>query len=439
MEPWGGSDGAPEYPTLARVAATARRWWWALLVGALAGAVLALVAGGSGAPTYSASVRMLVGPIGGEYSVIRAAGQQAQTYADLATSRPVLDATLARLRSSQPPDDLRRRTEASANDVTRLLTITVTADRAAAAARTANALAAELQRVTHADRPIPGGELRVIDAAQPPGAPATRRNGALVLVATLAGLLAALAIVVVLDSTRRLIATESELAAAIPVPLLGSRNRIDVAALLGAGRRCVVVAGVQDDGSGARGALALAEAMVAAGARVVIADAGGRVSWLIHLDGRPGLVEALAGRAGVRRAADIEAMIVEHGPQLAVLPHGRGEVGRVDTKRAARLLRALEPEADAIVISAPPIATLVGATTWGAAADGVVLAVQRHGVSDEAVRRAAEVLARADVAVLGTMLVPGAKLARTWHPMRGAARATATPAPSTERLPELQA
>ena len=44
MEPLGGSDAAPEYPTLARVAATARHWWWALVIGALAGAALALAA-----------------------------------------------------------------------------------------------------------------------------------------------------------------------------------------------------------------------------------------------------------------------------------------------------------------------------------------------------------------------------------------------------------
>ena len=425
MEPWGGTDGAPEYPSLARVAATARRWWWALLLGALAGAALALAAGGSGGPTYRASVRMLVGPIGGEYSVIRAAGQQAQTYADLVTSRPVLDATLRRLRSAQSPDELRRNTQARANDVTRLLTVTVTSDRAAGAARTANALAAELRLVTHADKPVAGGELRVIDAAEPPSMPAARRGTALVFVAALAGLLAVLTIVLVLDLTRRFVGTDDELAAAIPVPFLGRRNRIDIAALL------AVVAGVEDDGSGARGTLALANAMVATGARVVIVDAGGRVTWLLRLDGRPGLVETL----GAPGAPDVGGLMVEHGSQVSVLPHGRGETGSVDPARAARLLRSLTREADAVVVSAPAVATAAGCVAWGAAADGVVLAVRRDAVSDDAVRRAAEILARSDVMVLGSMLVRGARLARTWRPDESAA----TPAPATDRLQELQA
>jgi capsular polysaccharide biosynthesis protein len=431
VEPWGGTDGAPEYPSLTRVAATARRWWWALLLGAVAGAALALVAGGSGGPTYRSSVRMLVGPIGGEYSVIRAAGQQAQTYADLATSRPVLDATLRRLHSSQSPDELRRNTQARANDVTRLLTVTVKADRAAAAAGTANALAAELQRVTHADEPIAGGELRVIDAAQPPAAPATRRATALVFVAALAGLLAVLAIVLVLDLTSRFIGTDDELAAAIPVPVLSRRNRIDVAALLAADHRRVVVAGVQDDGSGARGTLALANSLVATGARVVIVDAGGRVTWLLHLDGRPGLAEAL----GAPDAPGVGALIVESGPGFAVLPHGRGELGRNDPKRAAQLLRSLTREADAVVVSAPAVATVAGCVAWGAAADGVVLAVRRDAVPDDAVRRAAEILARSDVTVLGSMLVRGARLARTWRPEEH----PETAAPASDRLQELQA
>lgn len=455
MEPWGGSDGAAEYPNINRVAATARRWWWALLLGALAGAALALAAGGSSGSTYQASARLLVGPIGGEYSVIRAAGQQAETYADLVTSRPVLDATLRRLGSRQTSAQLRRNAQARADQVTRLLTITVSSSRPDAAANTANALAAELQRATQTDHPIAGGELQVIDPAQPPTAPQTQRDGALVLVAALAGLLGMLALVLVADLSRGLIATADELGAAIPVPVLGQvgrrrlgrRRAIDVVGLVAPNRERVVVAGVQDRRSGALAALALADALVAAGARVVLVDADttGRsqsLSWRLRLDRRPGLAEALVAPPIGSQAPDLDALIVARGPRLGVLPHGDGErAGSVNIKRVARLLRRLGREADVLVISAPPTSSSAFAAL-GSVADGVVLAVPRHRASTAGVHNAAEVLARMDVPVLGTLLVRATSFRRRVRAPRGQPRAPvdapATIVPAGDRLAELQ-
>lgn len=454
MEPWAGSDGAAEYPNLNRVAATARRWWWALLLSAVAGAALALAAGASSGSTYQASARLLVGPIGGEYSVIRAAGQQAETYADLATSRPVLDATLRRLGSQQTSAQLRRRAQARADQVTRLLTITVTSSQPVAAANTANALAAELQRATQTDHPVAGGELRVIDPAQPPPAPQMKRDGALVLVAALAGLLAMLALVLVVDLSRGLIATADELGAAIPATVLGQVGRrlgptrpIDVAGLVATSRARVVVAGVQDRSSGALAALALADALVAAGARVVLVDADSTarsrsLSWRLRLDERQGLAEALAAPAIGPQAPDLDALTVARGPRLAVLPHGRGEhAGSVNIKRAVRVLRRLGREADVLVISAPPTSSSAF-VRWGTVADGVVLAVRRHRSSSAGVQNAAEVLAGLDVRVLGTLLVRATPLRRRRRAPRGQGRAPvdvpATIVPSGDRLPELQ-
>jgi Mrp family chromosome partitioning ATPase len=277
-----------------------------------------------------------------------------------------------------------------------------------------------------------------------------------VLLAGLAGLLGVLALVLVLDLTRRLIATEEELAAAIPVPVLGTVRRrsrlaqthVEVAGLLAADRRSVVVAGVQDEGSGARGALALAGALTAAGAHVVIIDAGaGRgsasLSWLVRLDDRPGLLEALAAPISGTRAADLEALTVADGPQLQVLPRGRRErAGRVDPRRAERLVRRLGRAADMVVVSGSPTSALSGAATWGGVSDGVVLAVRRHRTSRDAVREAAEALARADVDVLGTLLVVqtafGARPRRRRRAARAPATAPATLTPATDRLRELQ-
>lgn len=418
MEPFGGNEGSPEYPDLARIGATASRWWWALLLGAALGAALALAAGSSGGSTYQASTRLLVGSNGATYSELRAAGQQAETDADLATSHPVLAATRLRLGTAIPLAQLRKDVSAGADSVTRLLTITARAKHPVAAAELANTVAAELRRQTRTADPATGGQLEVVEAARVPTEPEAKSAGTLVVVAALAGLLAALAIVVVLDLSRRLIATEDELAATVAAPFLGTVGRrraglVGAATLLAEQREHVVVAGIHDDGAGAQSALALAAALSAGGSHVVVVDAdtdadvgaGSLTRWL-SLEQRPGLAEALAAPPSGRGAADLEVLLVRKGARIAVLPRGRRELGRrVDPDRVERLLRRLGRQADIVVISAPAAGGLTGAVAWAQVADGVVLALRRHHASRDQARQAVDLLQRSGAPVIGTLLV----------------------------------
>src|SRR5437762_1092616 len=93
-----GAHDRREYPGLASIAASARHRWWLLLGGLLAGAALATVSSASAEADYQASTKLLVGPIGAEYPVLRAAGRPAEPDVDRATSEPVLRAMRARLR-----------------------------------------------------------------------------------------------------------------------------------------------------------------------------------------------------------------------------------------------------------------------------------------------------------------------------------------------------
>jgi tyrosine-protein kinase len=407
VEPWAASDAEPEYPDLARILATAARWWWALLLGALVGAAAALAVGGHAAATYEASTRLLVGPIGGEYQVLRAAGQQAATDADLATSEPVLRATRARLATPRSVAQLRGDVVATADDVTRLLTITARADRPAPAAATANALAAELTRLTRAEDPAHGHELSVIEPAQAPSAPIHTRSGALVAIAALAGLLAALTLVVLADLTRGRLATENELAAASSAPVLGTVGRdgvslIGAAALLGARHARIVVAPIEDDGTGARAARALAEALAAGGSRVLLVDADPgphAVSRALGLDSLPGLSEAMAHPGVMRGAAELGALIVSRGARIDVLPRGHAAL---DPDRARGLLVSLGRRADVIVIAAPR-ATGLAAVGWAHLCDGAILAARRSHATRDRVGAAVELMTGAGCVVLGTV------------------------------------
>ena len=194
-----GAHDRREYPGLASIAASARHRWWLLLGGLLAGAALATVSSASAEADYQASTKLLVGPIGAEYPVLRAAGRQAETYVDLATSEPVLRAMRARLRADGIPAPPPAQVSAQADDVSRLLTITAQAGSPRLAAASANALAAALQMTTRTRGSAVSRALTVLVPAAAPAAPVGKRSKVLVAIAALAGLLGSLTLVVVLD------------------------------------------------------------------------------------------------------------------------------------------------------------------------------------------------------------------------------------------------
>lgn len=145
---------------------------------------------------YEASAKLLVGPMGGKYTELRAASQQAETYADLATSTPVLQAARA------PSGAV----SAKADYFTRLLTITAQARGRSEAAATAAAVAAALMRVTGPRRAGSPGELTRLGPIETAPADSGAKRKTLVAIAALAGLLAALTLSVSLDRRRRLAA-----------------------------------------------------------------------------------------------------------------------------------------------------------------------------------------------------------------------------------------
>ena len=79
-----------------------RRWWWLLAVGTAAAAFVGFLVASRLPPAYEAQTRLLVGPVSGSRDTIRAAGEQARTYAEVATAAPLLQgaATSAGLQGS---------------------------------------------------------------------------------------------------------------------------------------------------------------------------------------------------------------------------------------------------------------------------------------------------------------------------------------------------
>lgn len=140
-----------------------RRWWWALLLaGAVAGAVGHAVASRA-SKTYEATVKALVGPVNTDIS-LGASGTLGRTYAELATSRPVLAAAIAATHAPRTVVSLTKSVTANSNDVTRLVTITVSDGSPTVAAALANALAARLTALALQSPPEFNSSIQTFDS-----------------------------------------------------------------------------------------------------------------------------------------------------------------------------------------------------------------------------------------------------------------------------------
>ena len=202
-----------------------RRWVLLLIAAAVASGAVGYFAAGRISPTYEARARLLVGPLNTDIDTLRASGQLTRTYAELATGEQVLGKAAAVLGPEVKVEALRRSVEANANDVTRLLTIRATSRDPVLAARTAEAVAQEVVRLTsspEAAAPVqlpgsalppgtappvatvpPAGAVSSVDAPQVPDHPIAPNIRVHVLLSVLAGVLMALAMAFAIESFGR--------------------------------------------------------------------------------------------------------------------------------------------------------------------------------------------------------------------------------------------
>lgn len=162
--------------TAQRLRSTARTWIWFILGGTLLGLGVAFGLGLLTPPMHTARVTLLVSPTprdtGYTSDDIAAAQAIAPTFAELATTKPVLERVIA---STDIPVDVANLAEAVTTHVpvgTSLLEISVTDRDASNASRLANALASELRAYSapSGTDANPGLQevLTVVDPATPP-------------------------------------------------------------------------------------------------------------------------------------------------------------------------------------------------------------------------------------------------------------------------------
>ncbi|MGH8883907.1 MAG: hypothetical protein ACRDYX_01770 [Egibacteraceae bacterium] len=428
---------------LSGLAAGVRRWWWTLLAATIWAGLVSYVVTQQVPRTYESEVTLLVGPLNGDLDTFRAAGQLASTYADLATSQPVLQAAATDLKGTDGAR-LREATTATSDPVTRFLTIRVRTGDPQNAATIAGVVANKL--VTYVQKNIPppppglnapvsGGGLRIINGAVANPVPVAPAVSLIVILSAAAGLLGALALVMLIDYFGQTISSEREIGQLASIGLLGtvarwrarqrgvdplvveaapdSRNAaahrlVASRVALASPEKLTSVLVIGTDGGPGSGEVAanLAAAFAADGRQVALIDANeqlAEVTELLGLEHYPGLYDLL-GRDWSHNGEGPEALLVRRSSGLIVLPAGHRD-GTVHIDHIPQLIRRLlAGPAEVIVTAGPSAEDDPAAVIWARHTDSTVLVARRNATRRDDFARAAEALHRVGGNVVGAVL-----------------------------------
>jgi capsular polysaccharide biosynthesis protein len=394
-----------------------RRRAWIVAVAALAAALTGYLVASHRERTYQSSAVVLVGPINAGIDTLRASGPLAETYAELATSRPVVAETERALHAR----GLQARLRAHANQATRLLTIDARDPDPARAAQIANRHARSLLDLARerASGSIPSGRLQVVDPAVPDRSGVGPAVAPITVLAGMAGLAAALLLVLLADRSTATIADPAELELLTGVPCLATVGRAPLrrerrggvpvvegaprsraaeeyrllaAKLEAVGGRSIAVLSV-DGTTGGVVAANLAGALTARGARIALVDLDETLP--NGHEGVPETASANGNGAGTGLAL--------RRPEAAAV--ARAMRGGTDGARA--LLRELLADADIVVLHPPGGAGSPSGLIWARVAEATLLAVQRERTPRRDVASAVQSLRLVQARIAGAVLTPG--------------------------------
>src|ERR687891_628213 len=424
-----------EWVELSGILPVVRRWWWLLALGGGVAALMGFLVADRLPPTYESEARLLVGPVSGDRDTLQASGEQARTYAGVATTATIVTGAASSVGLS--PASLRSKVEdVTASNVTRLLTIRVRDSEPERAAAIANAVA--LQLIDFSSRAAGltprEGRLRVVERATPSTNEIGPSAGLIVPLAAIAGLLGALGLAVLVDSLTTTVRNERELATLAPVAFLGS---VDGTRLRALGRpfvveadpeseaasgyrllaakielsngerplRSVLVLDAHGGSSGGRIAANLAGALAEGGTRVSLIDSGGGGDFRALL----GFSDEAAAESGVRpgRPLRVGRLMLDRfrvkGSRVTIFRLRSGSEP-LELERATEVLARVADDADVVVLTAPAVDRSPNGLVWSRAAEATVLVTQRDHTKREQVPAAVETLRLAGANVIGTIL-----------------------------------
>lgn len=415
-----------------------RRWSLTLLASAFVAAAVAFLVVSRVPPTYEAEAEVLVGPINTDQNTLRAAQELVQTYAQLVLTAPVLDGVIEDLGLGVGTQVLREVTTATPDSTTRLLSIRTQAADPETAAATANALASALEELASAGTIVrPEGEITFTNPARPNLEPVEPKISLIVLLAAAAGLVAALALVLLIDYFGNTISGREDLSNLAQAPFLGAVPAVrgfrpgPVAPLVvearpssraalayrmmgtqitagdpASGFRSIVVLGAEGREGSGEVAANLAAVLTRAGRRVRLVDVNDEereVTRLFSLSAPYGLDElAYGGPEAMDRLHRMRT------PGMDVIPHVLGTDQRIiEHQRAQLVLDLLLADVEIVILSTAPLHRSASALLWARVADAAILVARRDKTRRENVTFTVESLRLLGTRLLGTVLHGG--------------------------------
>ena len=427
-----------------------RRWWWTLLLAAITASACGYLVATTIPPTYESRIRLLVGPVNADLDVLRGSAILIPTYAELVTSEEVLADTADRLGIGVSAEQLRVRAErqelqATANDLTRILTIRVVDVDGERAAQIAQGLADSLiklanRRTNDVDPVLSEGRVQVVEPGAANLVPIAPNISLLGALAGLAGLVGALVLILLLEYARETIRDADDLdleGVALLGPIImprAHRKSLDpFGALLPAERRArnsfallatrviyadqgrpvssLLVLGTEQGVAIGEATANLAALVANAGSRVALVDANDEDAQLTRMLGslgRPGVAELLeAPLVGNSNAEDLKLASVRYIPGMDFFPRGVLIPQLVTVEKARHFIDMLTINYDLVIVNCAAVQQSASALAWSQATSAVLVLVHRDVTKRENLAYALESFRPMGARLGGIALVEG--------------------------------
>lgn len=440
--------------------AALRRWWWVLVAGAVVAGLVAYGLVSTVDKQYTAGTRMLVGPIAADKDTLEASGQLARTYAELATSEPLVAEVAREVGRDDPVEDIVEDMTTASNDINRIVSVSVTDTNAERATRMANGVAERLITISRQsqepdeatidalmgepevlalERPqraalrraaarvlteARAGRVEVVEPASTPDSPSAPRTSLLTALAMLAGLIATGLVIFLRTTAEEAGADPQRLAEIREAPYLGAvdasgRRAGELRAGQGYGYRLLagrtgllsgsptgtslLVLDVGDGRAASTVALNLAAALDYDGRSVILIDAALDDGMVSGPDGEElGFRELLSGGGPDRRRLD--DLTVERMDGLRVVPLGGSAKRFIDVTHARDIVKAATEDGSVAIVAGASIHRSAATLSWSRAVDGNLLVVDSRTESRDQLGELAQTLVGLGANISGSVI-----------------------------------